>query len=205
MELWRECSLRTIVTRMERSDAYLVQPLQCDRWTSSSALQKAIRRGEVEMAQSAALALFGDDRPGAWRRMIGIAFEDVGAADADALIETVAACTSSDWRSQQGNERVLCYLSRRLAEAPKDRSADYLMWAASDHESLGQARETCRGASINGRLALLNGATPLPARAVAAWFCSGIDQPYQQRVGAGELAGRPGGATRSDRDSTWLA
>src|SRR5580692_8157195 len=153
MELWRECHLRTIVTRMERSDACLVEPLQCDRWTASSALQKAIRRGEIEMAQSAALALFGDDRAGAWRRMIGIAYEDIGVGDIDALIETVAACTSSEWRSQQGNARVLAYLARRLAEAPKDRSADYLMWAASDHEGLGEARETCRRASINDRLA----------------------------------------------------
>jgi replication-associated recombination protein RarA len=59
---------------------------------------------------------FGDDRAGAWRRMITIAFEDVGAADADALIETIAGCTSSEWRLQQGNERVLAYLARRLTK-----------------------------------------------------------------------------------------
>ena len=48
--------------------------------------------------------------------MITIAFEDVGAADAAALIETIAGCTSSEWRLRQGNERVLAYLARRLTK-----------------------------------------------------------------------------------------
>ena len=30
---------------------------------------------------------------------------------------------------------------------------------------------------------------PLATRAVAAWFCSGIDYPYQRRVGPGDLQG----------------
>src|ERR1700730_12470200 len=74
--------------------------LRCNRWIASSALQKAIRRGENTIAIRAALALQREDRQRAWRRLVAIAFEDVGAADIDAVVETVAAASSPDWRAR---------------------------------------------------------------------------------------------------------
>ncbi len=162
--------------------------LRCNRWIASSALQKAIRRGEITTAIRAALALHREDRPGAWRRLIAIAFEDVGAADIDAVVETVAIATSPEWRAKHGEERVLASVASHLAEAPKDRSADYLMWAAAEHRCLADARDLFVRASIQERLSiLLDGSAPLGRRAVAAWFASGIDYPYQRRMGAGDL------------------
>ena len=81
-------------------------------------------------------------------------------------------------------------ITSRLALATKDRSADYLMWVASEHPSLIEARAACARAPIPDRLNMVrDGALPLAERAVAAWFSSGIDYPYRHRVGAGDLAG----------------
>src|SRR5262245_11819758 len=56
-------------------------PLKCERWIASSVLQKAIRRADVELAYRAACTLLDVDRSAVWRRLILIAFEDVGAGD----------------------------------------------------------------------------------------------------------------------------
>ena len=64
-----------------------------------------------------------------WRRLISIAFEDVGAAEPDALIDTVALATAADWRAKHGEAQALAWIVQRLADAPKDRSADLLMSA----------------------------------------------------------------------------
>jgi hypothetical protein len=73
--------------------------------------------------------------------------------------------------------------------APKDRSADYLMWIAAEHPDLRETREICGHSSITERLSMvLDRSRALPDRAVAAWFCSGINWPYEHRVGGGDLA-----------------
>ena len=56
-----------------------------------SAMQKAIRRGESDVALRAAATLFRDAPDRLWRRLGGIAFEDIGCADFEAVSLTVAA------------------------------------------------------------------------------------------------------------------
>jgi hypothetical protein len=92
-------------------------------------------------------------------------------------------------RAVIGEEAVLRSIVATLATAPKDRSADYLMWIAAEHLDLRETREICGRSSITERLSMvLDHSRSLPDRAVAAWFCSGIDYPYQHRVGTGDLA-----------------
>jgi replication-associated recombination protein RarA len=55
--------------------------LRCDRWIASSLLQKSIRRSNVQLALRAAFTLSAFDRSYTWRRLLIIAFEDVGAAE----------------------------------------------------------------------------------------------------------------------------
>jgi replication-associated recombination protein RarA len=124
-----------------QKDAAVKDALRCNRWIASSALQKAVRRGEAALAQRAAFALHRDDLSAAWRRLIAIAFEDVGPADIDVVLDTVAVATSSDWRAVCGEEDILASIVCRLAAAPKDRSADYLMWIAAEHSDLRETRE----------------------------------------------------------------
>ena len=163
-------------------------PLPCDRWVASSLLQKSIRRSDVQLAVRAARTLSGFGRSYTWRRLLVIAFEDVGAAEPDALIETVAIATTPKWRSKHGENESLTHAVTRLAEAPKDRSADYLLSAAEAHASLDGIRETYRRADLEDRLRIVGDLSlPLPVRTLAAWLSSGVEARYGPRIEGGSL------------------
>ena len=190
MEDWIARAINLANDHLPKDVAVAKDVLRCNRWIASSALQKAIRRGDIAIAQRAAFALHRDDRPAAWRRLIAIAFEDVGPAAVDIVVETVAVATLPDWRAARGEEAVLSSIACRLAAAPKDRSADYLMWVAAEHPDQRQTRAVCCRASVTECLSMVTDLSrSLPDRAVAAWFCSGIDYPYEHRVGAGDVSG----------------
>src|SRR6266567_8154092 len=186
--LFNKQTLDRIHDRLRRSDNILDVSLNCDRWIASSLLQKSIRRGEVELAQRAACTLHAFDRSAIWRRLVVIVCEDVGVGDIDALLETLLAATSIDLRRQRGEASVLGAVVRRLAEAVKDRSGDYLACAAADHPDLSATRRFCKEASLEKRLELLaDFSQPLAERAVAAWYASGINPRYQNQVQGGDL------------------
>src|SRR4051812_17875307 len=108
-----------------------VLPFEEDGWIVSSVLQKSIRRGDVETAQRAALTLFLQRGSAIWRRLMVIAFEDVGVGSDAALASCVAVASNPNWRKANGgNEHAAIEVAGMLAEAPKDRSADYLICAA---------------------------------------------------------------------------
>jgi replication-associated recombination protein RarA len=118
-------------------------------------LQKNVRRGDVELAQRAATTLNSLDQLGAWRRLISIACEDIGAADIELVIDTIVAASSTQWHSEHGGTRVLADLVRRLTQSPKDRSADLLMLAARYHPDLGRMRDICRKSPLECRLRMI--------------------------------------------------
>jgi hypothetical protein len=189
MEDWIARAINSANNHIPKDAAVVKDTLRCNRWIASSALQKAIRRGDTAIALRAALVLHREDRSATWRRLIAIAFEDVGPADLDVILETVAGATLPRWRAVIGEEAVLCSIVSTLATAPKDRGADYLMWIAAKHPDLGEMREICGHSSIAECLSMvLDHSRSLPDRAVAAWFCSGINFPYEQRVSGGDLA-----------------
>jgi replication-associated recombination protein RarA len=104
-----------------------LKPLNADQWIANSLLQKSIRRGEVEVAQMAALSFFRQRGSALWRRLIIVAFEDVGVGFPDAVVATVAASTDASWRKRVGGDAlVACHLARLLAEASKSRSTEHL-------------------------------------------------------------------------------
>ena len=187
---WIARAINPAKNHTQKDAAVAKDALRCNRWIASSALQKAVRRGDVALAERAALALHREDRSATWRRLIAIAFEDVGAADLDVIVETVAVATLPKWRAVIGEEAALRSIVSTLATAPKDRSADYLTWTAAEHPDLREMRETCgHSSSITECLSMVSDRSrALPDRAVAAWFCSGINYPYQHRVGTGDLA-----------------
>ena len=173
---------------LDHSSSAQSDPLNCDRWVASSLLQKAIRRGDFELAQRAARRLMEFDKNAIWRRVVVIAFEDVGAADIDPLLETVFVASSSEWRRGCGELTALDRIVRQLAEATKDRSADYLACAARDHPDLSEICDFCRKASLGERLRLLaDTSLPLAKRGVAAWFGSDINWRYDRQVQGGNL------------------
>lgn len=65
-----------------------IEPMQGDQWLLASAMQKAIRRGEVNTAMRAGYTLWNIDRQRFWRRLHIVALEDTGVADTESLIQT---------------------------------------------------------------------------------------------------------------------
>ena len=132
------------------------EPILADPWVISSLLQKSIRRGEVEIAQRAAHTLFKLKGSAIWRRLMVIAFEDIGIGSPHALVMTVAAGSDPVWRKQLGGDaHVVSTLARLMAEAAKDRSSDYLV-GAGDHPSLVDVAKTMAKSSIEVRLAVVS-------------------------------------------------
>jgi hypothetical protein len=117
-----------------------------------------------------------------------IAFEDVGIGGIDALTTTVAAAGEGAWRKNHGDDlRLAAYLARLLAEAPKDRSADYLC-DAKDHPMLADFWRVMEKASLESRLShVCDQALGPPQRAVAALSVLGIGSRGDISRGTGGL------------------
>ncbi len=167
------------------------KPLAIDPWVASSLLQKAIRRGDADLAERAVITLYPLRGRGIWRRFLVIAFEDIGVASVDALIETTTACTDPAWREGVGgDECALRHVARLLAAAPKDRSPDHLISVAYSHPAFEDARGQVGAMSLARRIdRVADMSLPLPERAIAAWYASGIECGDERRVGPGDLNG----------------
>ena len=154
-------------------------------------MQKAIRRGDVVTAQRAALTLHRADPRSVWRRLIIVAVEDIGIGSIDAVIETTRLASDRKMRGRLGGEdAAIMHVCQRLAEAPKDRSTDYLISAAAHDPGLEPVREACGSIPVSRRLEFVADQTrPLPERAVAAWFASGVENGRERRVGRGDFDG----------------
>lgn len=106
--------------------------IKLDPWAASSLLQKAIRRGEAELAISAAHELYRHRGKAIWSRLMTIALEDVGIAKPDLLEELAGLAFDANLRAVLGSDIELIEdLCRKLASAPKDRSSDYLYSVAT--------------------------------------------------------------------------
>ena len=154
----------------------IVDPLNADRWVANSLLQKAIRRGEVNVARRAALTFLEKGGSAIWRRLIIISAEDVGAASPEVVAMTVAASTDVSWRKRAGgNPKVATCLARLLAEAPKSRSAEHLITSADQHPSFAEERRLVGASSIADNLeTVIDPSNSLAHRALAGWRASGI-------------------------------
>ena len=148
-----------------------------DPWLCSSILQKSIRRGDADTAADAGVTLHRLRGSSIWTRLLVIAFEDIGAASPGALVNAVTACTDIVWRKQAGgNTAVVASVARMLADAPKDRSSDYLICTARGHPSLAETRQRLESLPVKARIDMATDATlPVTVRATAAWYASGIE------------------------------
>jgi MgsA AAA+ ATPase C terminal len=164
-----------LAREVDSSLAPPAEPIAADPWLISSLLQKSIRRGEIDIAQRAAMTLSKRRGAAIWRRLIVIAFEDIGIGSVDAVTMTVAATDDSAWRRAHGGEiRLAVAVAGILAQAPKDRSADYL-GGAKDHPFLAGFAQEMASASPTTRLSRMGSrALDLPHRAVATFLVSGM-------------------------------
>jgi len=178
-----------LAREIDSHSALACRPIAADPWIVSSLLQKSIRRGEAEIARRAALTFFKLKGGAIWRRLMVIAFEDIGVGSIDALTITAAAAGDSAWRKRNGGDlRIAVQLARMLAEAPKDRSADYLC-DANDHPMLAEFWLAMEKASLESRLSRVRDqALSLLQRAVAAVSALG----RLKRSGSSVISSTPG-------------
>ena len=134
-----------------------IQPLPCDRWVAMSALQKAIRRGQVETAKRAVRTLLVTGKVEAvWKRLLIIGFEDIGLGSLDALLMVCALASEKLIRAEYESElAALDAVVVALCKAPKDRSADLLYSIARFDPALSGFRAMLDGKSDAERLGLL--------------------------------------------------
>ena len=161
-----------------------------DPWVTGSLLQKAIRRGEGELAQWAALRFHRQRGSGIWRRLAIIAFEDIGIGDLTIVEKTATMASDRHLRSKLGSDcEVIAGLVADLAAAPKDRSADYLICPARQDPNLEPARVRAAAMSPSGRIAMaIDPTEPLLSRAVAAWYAAGFNGVGRVAYAHGDVA-----------------
>ncbi len=166
---------RTATDLVNWSPTRPVSPLRADKWILSSAFQKAVRRGDVETAQAAAMALLDTDKQMLFRRLHVLAVEDLGIGDVD-LASVVFAIAGYDKtrRHLGGDHFVVAYLIERMCGAAMDRTADHLLSIAENHPDLRSLRWQLGQVSMMELLALIrNREQPMAARALAVWYASG--------------------------------
>lgn len=154
-----------------------IYSLKLDPWTASSLLQKAIRRGQPELAKHAARALYRQRGKGVWLRLIVIAFEDVGIAEPALVSELVFLATDPAMRAVLGDDiDLILDMSERLAIAPKDRSADYLYCAALTLPERHQELANLSSLNLANRVSIsADPKQPLLLRAIVTLFNCTVD------------------------------
>ncbi|HIB64187.1 MAG TPA: hypothetical protein EYO33_03450 [Phycisphaerales bacterium] len=95
-----------------------------DPYVARSALQKALRRGDVGRAEQAARSLLNDPQR-LWKGLGVTVFEDFGSVPVDVRGQVVTACASKKVRSDLGGDLVVTRaLIGQLCDVPRDRRVD---------------------------------------------------------------------------------
>lgn len=101
------------------------------KWRIISAMQKAIRRSDEELARKAGNAVRLLDDAYFWRRLVVIALEDIGVADPVLCSWVLAATTTKSYRAMLGEKALAMFLLTLMARAVKDRTTCDLTCLAS--------------------------------------------------------------------------
>ena len=153
------------------------KPMRGDRWLVTSAMQKAIRRGELERATQAATALWHIDCIAFWRRLLVIALEDVNAASPDTMVKVLTACAHGRWRTRMGDLQVGPHLMRLLCGSVKTRLADAVFILAERAPCYAGLRELFASADDTSLAEYARDETmPLAVRSLAIWNMAGTNK-----------------------------
>jgi hypothetical protein len=171
---FREELARRIAKR-DRTPA--LKPLATTPWIAMSILQKGIRRGRTDLALQAAATLLTDAPDKLWRRLGGIAFEDIGVADLDTLGLVTAALGGKRMRASLGGEwRTAAMIVEAMAAAPKCRAADDLLMSVELHPALADARRNLPALANDQLRRFILGFAPLQERSLGLWYLLGSDR-----------------------------
>ena len=167
--------LLDLADELRAHDVPAPQPMRCDRYIARSALQKGIRRGDVQIAQNALANIMATNVASIWRHLVIIAMEDVGAVGIDILARVVSASRNQKWREDHGGDwAVASLLVEQLARSPHCQAACDLQLHALYSPDLEKARTSSQDRDSGALLAILrNPNSDIKDRAVAALAVGG--------------------------------
>lgn len=151
-----------------------VEPFPVSPWVAMSALQKGIRRGDVQLATRAAATLLKSEPAKLWRRLVGIVFEDVGLGSLE-TIRVVTAATDRSARQQFGGDwAVASLLVETMCAAPKCRATDDLFLTISHHHELAELRASLTGVHLAKHLSRISERGALLGASLSVLHASGV-------------------------------
>lgn len=159
------------------------QALAISPWVAMSLLQKVIRRGHEAWALNAAATLLHLSPDRLWRRLGIIAVEDIGLGDLTTAGHVTAALAGKSYRAKLGGDwQVASYLVTVMANSPKCRAADDLLFVAGTHPAYSTARLELAGLPHRDLLALMTGTAPLITRAISLLYALGTDRRHSPHL-----------------------
>lgn len=152
-----------------------VELLLVSPWVAMSAMQKGIRRGDLDLATRAAATLLKVDPAKLWRRLAGIVVEDIGLADLECVKLVMAATAGKNFRREFGDEwRIASLVVARMCAAPKCRASDDLLLSVSHHHKLAELRASMAGEELPEHLSRIKERGALLGASLAALNAFGV-------------------------------
>lgn len=151
-----------------------VEPLSASPWVAMSAMQKGIRRGDVDLALRAAATLLKTDPAKLWRRLAGIVFEDVGLGDLDCVRLVMATSAKSVRQHQGGDWPVAARVVTRMCEARKCRATDDTFLTVSHYHELDELRASQAGTDLKEHLSHIRERGAALGLSLSALHASGV-------------------------------
>jgi len=162
------------------------------KWLASSAMQKSIRRGDVETAKKMAEAIIHLEPRYFWRRVRVVMCEDIGCAHLPLVGAFFAICGKTKARAKLADEITWAHwFAEQMAQSPKDRSADDLNLVAHADMFLAGKAVWVADMDLSKRAHLAKRTNHVPLRTIALTSISGW-MPLHQSLTQGrqyEVAG----------------
>jgi hypothetical protein len=181
--------LHAAITERDHTPGF--SPMEVSVWVAMSLLQKAIRRGEPHLALQAAATLLRDAPDRLWRRIAGIAFEDLGLGDLETVALAIAALGGTRLRERLGGEwAVASIVVSRMAKATKCRASDDLLMSSELHPTWAQSRREFAAKTTRDLLEIAGRSAMLQESALALWYALGTNRWSSRHLK--ERRGEPG-------------
>jgi hypothetical protein len=156
---------------------------EADVWLLAALLQKAIRRGDVQVARRAGHQLLGRDSSRLWRRIMVTALEDIGIGSCKTATTLVGiSCLPELRRRLGGNGPALDVALRLGCEAVKDRTGD--QFGSIAREMAGTTHSLNQASEDAWRAVLVSTYLEWRRRLRAAFLLSEDERPAADRVEA---------------------
>lgn len=185
-------TLARLKTELPATGLKKIPLIAADRWILASGLQKSCRRGSERLAASFALSLAHHDRRMLWRRLLVIAFEDIGPANPELVQEAVTIFKFPVMRRELGDTAAAVHLARKMAASVKSRYLTEMLFFADRSKEAASTRKCVEKAGNRKLLNMMLDPDRQPyERGLAIWALAGSKSyPAQgfQRAGDIELA-----------------